>query len=113
VGAISFGCMFFGYLLYIFCGWYWLDSLENEAKEGRSSPFTTFRLVYFGNKELSSLEVHELEDVADMIDKRKEEFVLCFPKANAGTILQDIRLIVKDKYSKSIRHERVIELIAE
>lgn len=113
VGAISFGCMFFGYLFYIFCCSYWLDSLESEAKEGRSSPFTTFRLVYFGNKELSRLEVHELEDIADMIEKRKEEFLLCFPKANAGTILQDIKLTIKDKHSKSLRHERILELVGE
>lgn len=50
VGIISLISMGLGYLFYLILGWCILDSLEASAKEGRSSPFTTFRLVYFGHK---------------------------------------------------------------
>jgi hypothetical protein len=53
----SLGTIFFvsGYTVYGLMKCFILDSLEKNAYVNRSSPFTTFRLVYFGNKSLSDL----------------------------------------------------------
>jgi hypothetical protein len=63
VGSIGIGIFAFGYFFYFLLRAYYLENLEEKAFQGRSSPFTTFRLVYFGNKSLTDLEVHELEEV--------------------------------------------------
>ena len=55
VGSMGIGCFVFGYLFYFFLWAYYLDNLEAKAHSKRSSPFTTFRLVYFGNKKLGDL----------------------------------------------------------
>jgi hypothetical protein len=94
IGSVGIGCFVFGYLFYIFVKAWYLGHLEEVAYEGRSSPFTTFRLVYFGNKSLKDLEVHELEDVSDALNLRTRDFSRCFPKANPDTLNKDIKNII-------------------
>lgn len=55
VGSIGILCFVFGYLFYIFLKWFYLKYLEKKLHKKRSSPFTTFRLVYFGGRTLDSL----------------------------------------------------------
>jgi hypothetical protein len=58
VGSLGIAVFVLGYLFYLFLRAFYLDYLEENAKANRSSPFTTFRLVYFGNKKLSDLQIH-------------------------------------------------------
>jgi hypothetical protein len=55
LGSVGIGIFVFGFLFYFFLRAYYLDYLAKKAIEGRASPFTTFRLVYFGNKGLNDL----------------------------------------------------------
>lgn len=70
-GSIGVGCFIGGLIFYFILKGLYLPYLDEKVKQLRSSPFTTFRIVYFGNKKLSDLEVHELEDVLDGLKSRK------------------------------------------
>jgi hypothetical protein len=50
LGGVAIGWFVFGYLCYTVIANCWLGYLKRRAEEERSSPFTTFRLIYFGNK---------------------------------------------------------------
>lgn len=54
-GSMGIACFVFGYLFYIFLKAFYLNYLEKKLHEKRSTPFTTFRLVYFGGRSLDSL----------------------------------------------------------
>lgn len=58
VGSIGIAFFGLGYIFYFFMHGVYLPYLDRKINALRSSPFTTFRLVYFGNKKLNDLEVH-------------------------------------------------------
>jgi len=44
-----------GYILFVFLKVFYLDYLEQKHIDASSAGFRTYRLVYFGNKELRNL----------------------------------------------------------
>lgn len=89
-GSIGVGIFIGGYMFYFILKGLYLPYLDEKVRQLRSSPFSTFRIVYFGNKQLNDLEVHELEDVIDGLKTRKSEFLECFPNINPETLGRDI-----------------------
>lgn len=60
--------------------------MDKQAKEASCRPFYTYRLVYFGNKELKDLRVHELEEVDGALSRRRDDFVNCFPNISVESL---------------------------
>lgn len=108
LGIVSLACMALGYIFFVICGRYLLDYLQNKAYEGRSSPFVNYRLVYFGNQSLWQFEVHELEEILQITQKRRDEFIECFPKIRLDSVQRQIEEAVQRKKANCSRNQSVV-----
>ncbi len=90
IGIISICVFVLGYIFFAFLKIYYVEHLENVADHASIQGFECYRYVYYGNKDLSSLALYELEDIKRVLNTRTLDFNKCFPKANSNDLLKQV-----------------------
>lgn len=87
-----------------------IDYMTTSVKAHRVEGYSEFNLVYTNTKELSAVDLPELNKILQIIENNPIDFRRCFPKADLNITLKNVKEAIAAKiHQKSTARIRTAE----